>query len=90
MEITLNKNTVKDFEYISYPYSKYGETVLSIKLPQGNFQILNLSQKYLTNGTFKGYEETKDFCEEFGKRICYLLNKYKGKTLDEIHQKEGE
>ena len=77
---------LKDFEYVSYPYPKYGETVLAVKLGNGNAQVLNVSD-HLAEGLYNGYLEHKEFCEAFAKRIEVCLNKFVGKTLEEIERK---
>lgn len=82
-EGTDEESLIKDLDFVSYGYDKYGETVFAMKQSGWNVPLCNLSSE-LHNGTRKGYEETKDFAEYLGARLVLCLTYFKGKTNREI------
>lgn len=88
--IVNNKNMpigdlIKNLDFDSYGYRKYGETVFAMKQGPWNVPLADLSEK-LHDGTRKGYEDTKEFAEYLGERIVLCLKYFKGKTNKEIEQ----
>lgn len=86
--ITSNQQTeelVKDLSFVAYPYSKYGKTILALKIPGciWNIPIANISEN-LHDGTYGGYEKTRSFAEYLSERMALALNLFKGKNNDEI------
>jgi hypothetical protein len=77
---------VEKLVFISYPYEKYGEVVLAVMVEHANIQILNLADKYFTDGLYIGYKETLPFVEYLGERIALSLNYFKGKSNKEIEK----
>ena len=77
------ENLIKNLDFVSYGYDKYGETVFAMKQGGWNVPLADLSLK-LHGGTRKGYEETKYFAEYLGERLELCLSYFKGKTNKEI------
>ena len=80
------RKLVEEQIYLSYPYEKYGEVVLGGNGGHANAQILNLADKYFTDGLYIGYKETLPFVEYLGERIAFSLNYFKGKSNNEIKE----
>lgn len=69
---------VKNLDFTSYPYEKYGETVFAMKQSGWNVQLADIS-KEMHNGSRKGYEDVKDFAEYLAARMVLALALVKGK-----------
>ena len=84
-EMILAEDLIKNLDFISYGYDKYGVTVFAMRQGPWNIQLADLS-KELHGGTRKGYEDTREFAECLGKRIVLCLSYFKGKTNKEIEE----
>lgn len=79
------ENLIKNLDFVSYGYDKYGKTIFAMKQGGWNVPLADLSNE-IHGGTRKGYTDTKEFSEYLGERIVICLKYFKGKTLEEIKQ----
>lgn len=88
MSETQRLKTIDNLKFVSYPYTKYGSMVVSMKTTEGlNYQILELANEYtMGHASYQDYKDILPTLIYFGKRIELALNLLSGKTNDEIEQ----
>lgn len=79
------EDLIKNLDFTSYGYGKYGITVFAMCQGPWNIQLADLSND-LHGGTRKGYEDTREFAECLRQRIVLCLSYFKGKTNKEIEE----